>query len=37
MPASDIKEFIHRYRLLASDAHSRLMYDSERLKYIKGK
>jgi len=37
MPASDIKGFIHRYRLLASDAHSRLMYDSERLKYIKGK
>ena len=33
--ASDIKGFIHRYRLLASDAHSRLMYDSERLKYIK--
>jgi cob(I)alamin adenosyltransferase len=34
--ASDIKGFIHRYRLLASDAHSRLMYDSERLKDIKG-
>ena len=33
--SSDIKGFIHRYRLLASDAHSRLMYDSERLKYIK--
>lgn len=36
MPASDIKGFIHRYRLLASDAHSRLMYDSERLKDVKG-
>ncbi len=33
--SSDIRGFIHRYRLLASDAHSRLMYDSERLKYIK--
>jgi len=37
MPASDIKGFIHRYRLLAAGAHSRLMYDSERLKYIKTK
>ena len=35
MSGSDIKGFIHRYMLLASDAHSRLMYDSERLKYIK--
>ena len=34
--ASDIKEFIHRYRLLASDAHSRVHYDSERVKNIKG-
>jgi len=34
--ASDIKEFIHRYRLLASDAHSRVHYDSERIKDIKG-
>ncbi len=33
--ASDIGKFIHRYRLLASDAQSRLMYDSERLKDIK--
>ncbi len=31
---SDIRGFIHRYRLLASDAHSRLIYDSERLRYI---
>ncbi len=35
MSGSDIKGFTHRYMLLASDAHSRLMYDSERLKYIK--
>lgn len=35
MPVSNIKGFIHRYRLLASDAHSRLKYDSERLKDIK--
>ncbi len=34
--ASNIKEFIHRYRLLASDAHSRAQYDSERVKNIKG-
>jgi hypothetical protein len=34
--ASNIKEFIHRYRLLASDAHSRVHYDSERIKDIKG-
>ncbi|MCW3129001.1 MAG: hypothetical protein N2V75_02705 [Methanophagales archaeon] len=33
--ASDIEGFIHRYRLLASDAHSRLVYDSRRLKDIK--
>jgi len=37
MPASDIKGFVHRYRLLAAGAHSRLMYDSERLTDIKGK
>lgn len=35
MPQSNLREFVHRYRLLASDAHSRLVYDSERLKYIK--
>jgi len=35
--ASDIKEFIHRYRLLASDAHSRVHYDAERIKDIKRK
>jgi cob(I)alamin adenosyltransferase/Arc/MetJ-type ribon-helix-helix transcriptional regulator len=35
IPASDIKRFIQRYRLLASDAHSRLIYDAERLKNIK--
>jgi hypothetical protein len=35
IPASDIKRFIQRYRLLASDAHSRLVYDAERLKNIK--
>jgi len=35
MSKSDIRGFIHRYRLLASDAHSRLIYDAERLKYIK--
>ncbi len=34
---ADIRGFIHRYGLLASDAHSRLVYDSERLKYIKQK
>ena len=33
--ASDIQGFIQRYRLLASDAHSRLLYDSGRLKDIK--
>jgi hypothetical protein len=33
--ASDIRGFIQRYRLLASDAHSRIRYDSERLKTIK--
>lgn len=32
MSASDIKGFIHRYRLLASDSHLRLMHDSGRLK-----
>jgi len=37
MSASDIEGFIHKYRLLASGAHSRLMYDSDRLKYIKTK
>jgi hypothetical protein len=35
MSASDIGGFIHRFRLLASDAHSRLVYDSKRLKDIK--
>jgi len=35
MSGSEIKGFIHRYMLLASDAHSRLVYDSERLKDIK--
>ena len=35
--ASDIRGFIQRYRLFASDAHSRLTYDSERLKNIKVK
>jgi hypothetical protein len=34
--ASDIREFIHRYRLLASDAHSRVHYDAERINDIKG-
>ena len=37
MTTSDLKDFVRRYRLLASDAHSRLAYDSERLKYIKAK
>jgi len=37
MPTSDLKDFVRRYRLLASDAHSRFLYDSERLKYIKAK
>ena len=36
LSAPDIKGFILRYRLLASDAHSRLLYDSERLKDIGG-
>jgi Arc/MetJ-type ribon-helix-helix transcriptional regulator len=35
MPKPDIRGFNHRYRLLASDAHSRLVYDSERLKDIR--
>jgi len=30
----DIKGFIRRYRLLASDAHSRVLYDAGRLKSI---
>jgi hypothetical protein len=30
-----VKGFIRRYRLLASDAHSRVLYDAERLKSIK--
>jgi hypothetical protein len=34
--ASDIGGFIHRYRPLASDAHSRLHYDAERIRVIKG-
>ena len=33
--ASNIKDFIHRYRLLAADAHSRVHYDSERVKDIR--
>ncbi len=35
--ASDITRFIQSYRRFASDAHSRLIYDSERLKTIKGR
>jgi hypothetical protein len=35
LSAHDITEFIRRYRPLASDAHSRLLYDSERLRDIK--
>ncbi|MBN1456110.1 MAG: hypothetical protein JW945_07670 [Methanomicrobia archaeon] len=31
---TDVKGFIRRYRLLAADAHSRLLYDTERLKRI---
>ena len=34
--ASNIKGFIRRYRLLAADAHSRVHYDSERVKDIRG-
>ncbi|KAF5412240.1 MAG: hypothetical protein C5S38_08565 [Candidatus Methanophagaceae archaeon] len=37
IPLSDLKEFVRRYRLLASDAHSRFAYDTERLNYIKEK
>ncbi len=37
MTTSDLKDFVRRYRLLASDARSRQAYDSERLKYIKAK
>lgn len=37
MSKSDTREFVHRYRLFASDAHSRWVYDTERLKYIKAK
>jgi Arc/MetJ-type ribon-helix-helix transcriptional regulator len=35
LSAHDITGFIRRYRPLASDAHSRLLYDSERLRDIK--
>ncbi len=35
LSAPDITGFIRRYRPLASDAHSRLLYDSERLGDIK--
>ena len=31
---TDIKGFIRQYRLLAADAHSRMLYDAERLKRI---
>jgi hypothetical protein len=36
LSAKDIKGFLQRYRLLASDAHSRLLYDAERVRDIKG-
>ncbi|HDS45111.1 MAG TPA: hypothetical protein ENN68_03305 [Methanomicrobia archaeon] len=32
---TEVKSFIRRYRLLAADAYSRLLYDAERLKRIK--
>ncbi|RCV63585.1 hypothetical protein C5S53_13090 [Methanophagales archaeon] len=35
MPKSDVPAYTRRYRLFASDAHSRLEYDAERLQYIK--
>jgi hypothetical protein len=35
IPASDIKGFTQRYGLVASDAHSRLVYDSDRLEKIR--
>ncbi len=34
MSKSDIPKYTRRYRLLASDAHSRLAYDAERLQYM---
>ncbi len=37
IPLSDLKDFVRGYRLLASDAHSRFAYDTERLNYIKEK
>ncbi len=36
LSAPDITDFTRRYRPLASDAHSRLLYDAERLRDIKG-
>jgi hypothetical protein len=35
MSKSDVPAYTRRYRLFASDAHSRLAYDAERLRYIK--
>jgi hypothetical protein len=35
MPKSNVPTYTRRYRLLTSDAHSRVVYDAERLQYIK--
>ena len=35
MSKSDVPAYTRRYRLFASDAHSRWEYDAERLQYIK--